>query len=155
MPSKKVQWKPGDLFGVPLPDGQYALGQALGIMGDFVNVVNVALLDQRFSGPDSAPPPDAEKLFAVVSTTRDLLDNGRWIVVGHADLLVEKGKWPNEQFARKGYVGAETQGSAIIGNFLAAYYGLFPWNGYNDREYFQKLLISPSKRPPNAALKFK
>jgi hypothetical protein len=81
MARKKVQWKPGDLFGVPLPDGQYVQGQALGIMGGFVNVVNVALFDLRFGSPQRRPtqarssrscPPRA--IFSIAGT-------GRWLVM--------------------------------------------------------------------------
>ena len=152
---KKVQWKPGDLFGVALPDGQYVLGQALGVMGEFTNVVNCAFFDIRFqpSVVSNAPSLELSKLIAVVSTTRDLLDGGYWPIVAHAPISINKRDWPNEQFARKGYVGAETHGSGIVRNFLSAYYGLFPWNGYKDPEYFDKLLMSPSKKPPNSALK--
>jgi hypothetical protein len=52
-------------------------------------------------------------------------------------------------------LGAETKGSGILNNFVAAYFGQFPWNGYKDPDYFDKLLISPSKRPPRSALKFR
>lgn len=152
---KKVQWKPGDLFGVALPDAQYCLGQALGIMGEFTNVVNCAFFDLRFRAVDAAPSPDMDRLIAVVSTTRDLLDRGRWPVVGHTPALIRKNDWPNERFAKKGYVGAETHGSGIVVHFLSAYYGLFPWDGYQDPEYFDKLLVSPAKKPPASVLKFK
>jgi hypothetical protein len=152
---RKQQWKAADIFAVPLPDGKYCLGQALGIMGDFKNVVNCALFDVRVQALDGAPPLDREQLIAVVSTTRDLLDNGHWRIIGKAPMFIAKSSWPNEEFAKKGYVGAVTYGSGIVNNFLAAYYGLFAWNGYKDPAYFDKLLVSPAKKPPNSALKFK
>lgn len=152
---RKAQWKPGDLFGVALPDGQYCLGQALGLMGEFTNVVNCAFFDLRFRTLDAAPPADMARLIAVLSTTRDLLDRGTWPVVGHAPLVLRKNDWPNEDLAKKGYVGAKTLGSGIVVHFLSAFYGFFPWNGYQDPEYFDKLLISPAKKPPKTVLKFK
>jgi hypothetical protein len=152
---KKVQWKPGDVFCAPLPDGQCCLGQALGLMGEYVNVVNCVLFDIRFRMVDTAPSLDPNKVIAVVSTTRDLLDEGHWPIVGHAPIFIKKSNWPNEQFAKKDYVGAKTYGSGIVNDFLAAYYGLFPWDGYKEPDYFDKMLSSPSKKPSNSILKFK
>jgi Immunity protein 26 len=151
----KTKWKPGDLFGVKLPDGQFCLGQALGLMGEFKNVVNCAFFDIRFQEGSDPPSVDSAKFIAVISTTRDLLDAGYWPIIGNAPLSVVKAKWPNQQFAKSGYVGAKTYGSGNVKDFLAAYYGQFPWNAYKDSEYFDKLLISPAKKPPDSALKFK
>jgi len=41
------------------------------------------------------------------------------------------------------------QGSGNMREFVNAFYGLAPWNGYFDPNYFDKLLIDPSKRPKN------
>jgi len=138
-----------------LPDGQYCLGQALGLMGDFKNIVNCAFFNIRFAQVGETPSLALDKVIAVVSTTRDLLDAGYWLVVGNEPLTINKKDWPNEQYAANGYVGAKTYGSGIIKKFLAAYYGHFPWNCYKDPEYFDKLLLLPSKKPPIAKLKFK
>jgi hypothetical protein len=37
--------------------------------------------------------------------------------------------------------------------FMSAYYRLLPWNIAHDPEYFDKLLISKSKKPKNVLLK--
>jgi Immunity protein 26 len=150
---KKQPWRDGDVFGVSLPDGRFCLGQVLGQMGDYTNVVNCAFFDIQFDA--SAPPPlDLHRLIAVLSTTRDLLDGGYWMVVGHAPVCIPKRNWPNEQFARHDYVGSKTYGSGNVKYFLEAFYGFEPWDAYHDQNYFDKLLISPLKKPPNEKLKF-
>ena len=150
----KVKWASGDLFKVPLDDGECCLGQVLGQMGGFKNIVNCAFFDIRLK--DGDPPYFVlDKLIAVISTTRDLLDEGYWSIIGHQPMAVKKSGWPNEQFSNSGYIGAKTYGSGIVNHFLSAYYGLYPWNGYKDSNYFLKLLVSPSKKPPDSVLMFK
>lgn len=151
---KKQHWCAGDLFGVPLPGGKFCLGQVLGQMGDFPNVINCAFFDILFDPAKAQPSLQMDRLIAVLSTTCDLLAGGYWLVVGKAPVCITKRKWPNERFAWKGYVGATTYGSGNVRHLVEAFYGFEPWDAYKDPEYFDKLLISPSKKPPNANLKF-
>jgi hypothetical protein len=153
---RKCQWQAGDVFAVPLPDGTRCAGQVLGIRGNYIHVVNCAFFDIRFK-PNEGPQRvcDMQKLIAALATTRESLDYCLWEVFGREPVCLPRSSWPNEQYADKNYVGAVTEGSGIVSEFLAAYYGLYPWNGYKDPEYFDKLLLSPQKRPPASQLKFK
>lgn len=144
---KKVKWSDGDLFGVALPDGRRGLGQVLGTRPGFPNVLNCAFFDVVFDPATPPPALDKDRLISVVSTTRDLLDDGTWTVVGHAPGCIPRSQWPNEAFAKDGYVGAVTFGSGIVNKFLAAYHGMFPWNGFKDPNYFERLLV-PAAKPP-------
>lgn len=147
-----VNWKPGAVFGILLPNNKYCLGQALGLMGEYKNVVNCAFFDRQYTLGEE-PAIDTAEMIAVLSTTRDLLDNGHWTIVRNEAPCMEKKKWPNEEFAKNEYVGAKTYGSGIVNHFILAYYGYFPWDGYKDPEYFEKLLISPNKKPPESQLR--
>ena len=40
-----------------------------------------------------------------------------------------------------------------MADFLSAYHKLLPWNHYHDPEYFDKLLISPDRKPLEVLLK--
>jgi len=38
-------------------------------------------------------------------------------------------------------------GSAIVNEFLNAYYALQPWDDWKDPHYLDSLLVSPDKKP--------
>ena len=52
-------------------------------------------------------------------------------------------------------IGINTEGSAIIDDFIKAYFSLAPWDDWHDPEYLDKLLISPDKKPENLIYKNK
>jgi len=148
------EWTEGDLFAVTLRNGQKLLGQVLACEPAVLNSVSCALFDQTFV-TEEPPRPILERLFALVLTTRDLLDNGTWHVVGAADIGVPRRSFPFEHLRSKGFVGAKVIGSKNVGELANAFCGLVPWDDWADPHYLDKLLISPDKKPANVVYKKK
>lgn len=136
-------WGLGSLFGIPLADGSKMLGQVLGVEPMVLNSVACALFDQRADGG----APIVDNLVAVMLTTRDLLDNSVWEVIGSAAVEVPKVHFPYESLRSESFVGAEVIGSRNVGEFANAFFGLSPWDDWADPEYLDKLLISKDKKP--------
>jgi hypothetical protein len=153
MAKRKVKWQAGDNFLVPLQDGSYGQGQVLSHEARAMNSVICAFSSIRFENvPDHLGVIPDEGLIAVLFTTRDLLDSGRWHVVNSGP-IVPWGRFLNIQELRsKGYVGVTVRGSLIVADFLNAYHKLIAWNGCHDPGYFDKLLVSPDRKPPQLLL---
>ena len=136
----------GDVFLVPLLDGRYSVGQVLDFM--MPNAPSCAIYGQTTPFPPERPIEILRNdVICSVSTTRDLLDSGRWKVVANRSVQLERARWPNEQFRSRNWVGAVTQGSGIVENFLNAFHGLAPWDRYKDPNYFDEMLISEAIKP--------
>jgi len=151
--SKQVQsWKAGDCFAIPLLDGRSLLCQVLTAEPSVLNSVSCALFDQKLDA-DTEKVPDVERLFSTVMTTRDLLDSGRWRVVGTKEVEVPKSQFPFESSRASGFIGAKVIGSQNIEEFANAFCGLSFWDDWADRHYLDRLLISPDVKP--ASLRYK
>ena len=92
-------------------------------------------------------------VFAVLFSTRDLLDSGVWRVAGTRGVVVPKELLPFEHLRAAGYVGARVVGSGINTEFLNAFYSLTPWDDWHDPRYLEGLLLSPDKKPQRLAYK--
>jgi hypothetical protein len=154
MPKRKEQWSEGDLFAVPLMDGTAAVGQILHLTPQALNSAVCAYYGVRVW--DGITPEKAlgdDKLIAVLFTTRDLLDSGKWRVVDraaprHLDQLSAL-----RELECNGFVGAKIIGSGIITKLLEAYFGLRPWDAFADPLYLDKLLVAPDRRPSNVVFR--
>ena len=154
MPSspRKREWSLGSVFAVLLPDGSHALGQAVAVM--MPNVVYCALTNQTVQVlPDTAPNVTRDNVIARVALTREQLAYGAWTVLGVAPAISRKDEFPNEAFARNGYVGARVYDAAIAEEFLAAFHALVPWDDWHDPRYLDNWLVSPDKKPNNLRYK--
>ena len=151
MGRRKQQWARGDVFLVPLQDGTNALAQIVGREAQVLNSVTCAFFESRLA--EGVTPIEADsalgRLISILFCTRDLLDSGRWKVVGNRSVELKKKDMPYENCRSKGWVGAEVEGSGIVEDFLNAFHGLQPWDAYKDPNYFDKLLLSPKKKPHN------
>lgn len=152
--AKKIQmWKSGDCFAIPLLDGQSLLGQVLAAEPDVLNSVSCALFDQKADAGQPTVLPEISRLFSTVMTTRDLLDAGRWKVIGTSKITIPTGLFPFEENRASGFIGAKVLGSRNIEEFANAFCGLSPWDDWADPHYLDRLLISPDVKP--ATLRFK
>lgn len=115
----------------------------------------MALFDQIESKPEAALAGDVSraKLISTVFTTDDLLDSGRWHVVGRKPVTIPEEMFPGEHTLARGGVGEKVIGSANLAAFVEAYFGLGPWDRFHDPAYMDKLLISPAKKPKNIVFK--
>ena len=156
MPRKqKISWPLGAVFAVPLPDGTFALGQAIGMM--MANVVYCALTATRVASLAAAA--DAVSALTPVDVvtrqalTREQLDYAAWTVVGRAAPLAAVADFNNERFAKDRYVGATIHDAAVAEEFLAAFHALAPWDDWFDPTYLDSWLVSLDRRP--SVLQFK
>jgi hypothetical protein len=152
MPSKKkkCEWSVGDVFYIPLSDKDVVLGQIVGREADVLNSVTVALFDVKCTPEDATaalPFIAASRAFAVLFTTRDLLDMGEWPVHGHKPVSIPKAQLPYEHLRHDTFIGAKVIGSGIVNEFVNAFYGLTPWDDWKDPTYLDGLLLSPAKKP--------
>lgn len=156
MPRRRQKWCIGDVFVIELANHTYAVAQIVGREADVLNSVTIALFDQSVSQPNEAIELEInpQHLFSMIFTTRDLLDNGIWRVVGNREVSIPQSLFPFEHLRNTGeWVGAKIYGSGIINEFVNAYHGLMPWNDWKDPSYLDKLLISPEKKPKNLIYK--
>ncbi len=142
----------GDLFGIPLKDESFLLGQVLSIEPEALNSIGCALFSARWKKGESIPPPLFSDLFSILLITRDLLDLGTWKVVGNAPVSLSRDAIPYESLRKAGFVGAKIVGSKIISSFANAFFGLDIWDKWADPKYLDKLLMSPDKRPTHVCL---
>lgn len=145
MGKRKQAWSIGDVLMIPQKDGGYAPAQIL----DHVmkNVVGIALYERRVSKETKYPNLSALHPVSVLLTTRDLLDEGMWEVVGKQRIAVPADKRPYERFRESDWVGSKTYGSGIVRVFLDACFGLAPWDDWKDPNYLDALLLDPTTRP--------
>lgn len=155
MPRARQKWTVGDVFTIATLDGKHVACQLVGREAEVLNSVSVAIFDQRFDAPAEAMGADLNeaRAFAIVFTTRDLLDGGTWKVVAHRPVEVSPGSLPFEHTRASGWLGAEVIGSGIVVDFVNAYFGLAPWDDWHDPSFLDKLLVSPDKKPSNVRLK--
>jgi len=154
MAKKKIKWQAGDNFLVPLEDGSYSQGQVLTYEVQALNSAVCAFSGVRFeSAPDHLDAIPEKDLIAVLFVTRDLLDSGRWHIVSNGPTAPWQKFLDIGELKSKGFIGVTIHGSGIVANFLSAFHKLLPWNCYRDPAYFDKLLISPDRRPADVVLK--
>ena len=156
MLKKKIKWRIGDIFLVPQIDKKYSLGQIIGCEAEVLNSVICAFYDIRFDSVPSKLIIDKlpqNKLISIQFTTKDLLDNGAWIIIGNVRPIICKLFQNNlKKLRRNEFVGTIIEGSGIIEEFLNAFYGLVPWDDWQDPYYLDKLLISSDKKQKNIKL---
>lgn len=153
MSQTEQSWTIGDIFTVPMPDHRFAYGQVVGMEPDVLRSVSVALFDVRSTRSGTLPAFSFEQVISCLFVTSDLLNNGGWAIVGNQPSVVPVTHLPYESTRSSGWVGAKVVGSRNITNFLEAFHLLRPWNEFADPQYFDKLLISGSKRPENVIIR--
>jgi len=149
---KKQEWSLGDVFLIPLLDGDAVPGQILDLM--MPNVVTVVMIDDKTSADGDYEIGDLHRrrIITTKAVTRELLDSGYWRVLRGRDLLVPQPLWPNESTRKHAWVGAKVSDAGLLEGFMNAYYGLAPWDSYHDPLYLDKQLWPGTPRPVCAVL---
>lgn len=145
---RKQSWKVGDVVLIPQQDGGASPAQLIDHVME--NVVGIALYEVRATKEETIPELTSLPPIAVLLTTRDLLDEGVWQVVGDQEIGVDVDARPYERFRAARWVGAKVRGSGIVRQFLDAVFGLAPWDDWADPNYLDALLLDPSRRPAAA-----
>ena len=153
MPKRKIKWGSGDVFAVPLLNGNLAIGQVLDLM--MVNQVRLALYDERFPTLEAIALEAVchpENLISLVASSREQLDYGVWKVIGNKPVSVPLERYPNEQFRHNGWVGAKHYDAGLVEDFLDAYYALRPWDNWFNPGFLDEFLVVGRKRPEGVIL---
>jgi hypothetical protein len=146
---KRVKWDHGDLFAVPLADGSFGIVQAIDHW--MPHWVYTAVTNRRTKEIPATATLDGEtRVIALIAVSDNGFDFGTFFRIGPAAPLARRKNFPNERFARTGYVGAISYTGGILANFLSAWHGLASSTAYKDPEYFDKLLVRGVERPPHA-----
>jgi hypothetical protein len=150
---KQSRWKPGTVYAVPLTDGSFGIAQAGETQGEFVNVIYVALFADRYMHlPNEVPPLKRDSAVSLWATWRQALNRGEWLSLGVAPEIFKKSEFPNERYAREGYVGASHSDAGLLAKFLSAFHGLLPWNVMHDPAYYDRFLRPGLPRPSSVRI---
>ncbi|WP_312316797.1 Imm26 family immunity protein [Stenotrophomonas sp.] len=146
---KRQKWGVGSVFVVPLKDGEYCVGQVIVRERELLNSAAVAFYDRKgqLDADGQLPQVSVESIISVIYVTVDLLNSGRWSVVGQADDSASLPMQPYEHLRDAGFVGAKIRGSSIAESFLNAFYALEAWDDWYVADYLDDFLISPAKKP--------
>jgi len=118
-----------------------------------VNVIYVALFADRSPDPLTRPASfDRERVVSLAAIWRQNLNRGDWKYLGVIPPVVQKPEFPNERFARVGYVGARHYDAGLLADFLSAYHGFLPWNVLHDEGFYDQLLAPGVARPSTAVV---
>ena len=150
---KKIDWKFGDVFLVPLLDGTYGTGQVLDLQ--MPNIVRVALFDENvksISELDFSGSCAMSNLISLIASSREQLDFGAWKIVGNKFINIPAKNYPNEQFKKKDWVGASHYDAALLEDFLNSFYSLLPWDDWFNPNFLDEFLVNLSKKPKTLVL---
>lgn len=145
---KKVDWKTGDIFLVPLLDGTYGTGQILDLQ--MPTIVRIALFDENVKSLtefDISHACSLSNLISLIASSREQLDFDAWKIVGNKPIQIAIRDFPNEQFRNKDWVGAKHYDAALIEDFLNAFYSFIPWDDWFNPNYLDAFLVDLSKKP--------
>lgn len=157
MVRKKQQWQVGDYFGIPIQNESFAIGQILGRY-DWIGVACIISNIQTNKKTDlnKIEIPD-NNIISAIFITEESLNKGFWPILlqGCVNRTVLEKYFPNIDKVENGdIVGITTEGSAIIDDFIQAYFGLKAWNDWYESDFLDKeILISPDKKPDNVIYK--
>lgn len=144
----------GDVLLIPTADGKFAVGQVIAFETRSLHCVSCGFFDQRVASEEEGRSLvlDESALFSTQLVAHTYLRK-KWSIVQNQKLRVPKKLFPYEKELKKNGVGVKILDVELATLFLNAFYGLAPWNEPQIPDYFEKLLISPSKKPANLIFK--
>jgi hypothetical protein len=150
---KKIEWKFGDVFLIPLKNDLYGIGQVLDLQME--NIVRCALYNETVNSPadfDIEKSCLKDNLISLVASTREQLDYGVWEVKGSKKIEIPKKDYPNEKF-RGSWIGAKHFDAGLLEDFLKAYHKIIVWDDWFNPNYLDQFLVDISKKPKELLLK--
>lgn len=116
------------------------------------NVVRVALFDEVVNSLEEfniEQSCSVLNLISLVASSREQVDYDVWQLMGNKRIEIQKKNFPNEDFRRKNWVGAEHYDAALLEDFLNSFYALLPWDDWFNPNFLDDFLINISKKPTN------
>lgn len=150
MGKARKKWKAGDIFAIPLNDGRFSAGQVVGVESDMPESATIALFDKpvEYASRESVCPElQGSTVYSSLFATVDHLQSGAWMCVCNEAIQTEVRPKDFYTHQASGWIGARVIGSAIISEFVNAYYGLAPWDNWHDPNFLDTLLWSKDFKP--------
>jgi Immunity protein 26 len=116
----------GDVFQIPLPDGRYAYGR----LYDDASVGIYRLITES----PLHPPIGSRDFLFTVGLYRDILENGRWEIIGRDPFAPDESRWPPPYFVR----------DLISGQYQIYHRGLFRPAEFGDIEGLEEAAVYDS-----------
>lgn len=147
--AKKIRWKEGDVFTIPLLNKNFSVGHVLDLQ--MPNIVRIALYDEiiDIKKYDITKLCNYDKLISLIATSREQLDFGVWKIIGFREQQIPVSKFPNERFRNNGWIGAIHYDAAVAEDFINSFYALLPWDDWGNPDFLDKLLYDSNKKPTN------
>ncbi|ASS50307.1 MAG: hypothetical protein A3D31_12125 [Candidatus Fluviicola riflensis] len=147
--AKKVKSKSGDVFKIPLLNGEVCYGQVLDFM--MPNIIRIALFEGTYGANELIDPNQVVRLkaYSRIATDKHFINAGEWPIIGNVEILIPISSFPNEEFRKDDWVGAVHYSATLVESFVNAYYGLKAWDMYYEPNYLDKFLVNPNEKPNN------
>jgi hypothetical protein len=142
-PPAEVAWKPGDVFALPLANGEFAFGRVLDSHYPTCSLYELTSAEAKQRLTEIV----GSKVLGHVRVGPDRLFDGRWLIIGNVPLgPVEtlKAQWAG---LRQNWSGGTGE---LLEDFANACNGLVPWNVKANERYYDQLLRDG--RPLKAAV---
>ena len=150
---KKIIWKSGDVFAVPLKNGSFAIGQVLD--SRIINCLRCVFYCETIDNLDKIEIQklcQKKDMISLVEVTREQLDYNVWKVIGNKPISIPLEKFPNEDFRNNEWIGSITYDAALAEDFLNAFYCQIPWNDWFNPNFLDEFLIDISLKPKKLIL---
>lgn len=150
---KKKKWVIGDVFLIPLADGKYSVGQVVAQDKEALNSVVCVFSVEKVEDAGENVSLNSDSIVSALFTTPDLLDSGDWPVVGNEPPVSIDNFIDMKKLKSEGFLGVKIIGSGVVIKFMDACFGLYPWDGFFEPDYLDKLLLSSDKKPSGVIYK--
>lgn len=141
---KPRKWDVGDFFSVELSNGELAYGQ---VLSKDYRAPSCALFEAKSHTVLSVNEIRKTRVISILHLGSDLLDKGRWKVIGTAKPVANP---DSSSLGKRFAVGTSSFGGGrALQDLAEAYFGLAPWNVgyYGDDYHYDKQLMPGVKRP--------
>src|SRR5438270_10499213 len=103
MKKRKIEFKSGDVFIIPLSNQKFVIAQVLDQA--MPNTVRIAIYNEVVSSTEEVDMERAcrnDGLISLIDVIRTKLSNGAWQVIGNKEINIPISRYPNEQFRANG-----------------------------------------------------
>ena len=147
----------GDVFVIPLDNGQYSLGMFHKYIEKPLYSAVCSFYPSRVTSPDQITEAMLTHPISIKRVVTAGLDTKLWEIVAHCPSKVSEKALPDKNYRKrflrkKSPVNEKVYGDGIIRNFLKAYHGLIAWNSMHNPHYFDELLLDTKLRPETIVL---
>lgn len=146
-------WQQADHLHIPLLDGDVGIAQIIEVSPRHDHAALCALTSLKKPAGSSAAPLALSEVLAVQFIARPEDQVSRWPIVGFEQIPPIKRVFDLQHHLIMEFADLEPQDPALIEAFVNACHGLYPWDGFPDRELFSNMLLFPDKRPEAAKFK--